>query len=300
MLQNKFLVVILLLSGFAFSQEKKIDTIYVYEEVIIHDTIYIEKPLNKINLENVIFTKGENNEKDKLEITQNGKKIQILVDSTNIVFQKNKKPKSWFFGGKFLSGLSSNSLFKDLNASSSYGFGLGVWTRKQLFESNFYLGAGLDGFYWSNSFSIEASTNNNNINGYYFTNSQQPLLFKSLESKNFQFQIPLQLYYNYKKFMPSIGIFASISNYKSEFQSSSGKLPLSLDETQVFGTQALQFGYLVELQYSITNKISVGLNFSSGSSKNLIFTNTNDKNQQFKTQNTFKENRLLAELVYRL
>lgn len=302
MLQNKFLFFFIFIFTCSFSQQK-IDTVYVYEEVIVHDTIYLEKTIDKLKLENIVFTKGEKDEKGKIELIQNGKKIEINVDSTNIFYPKIKlktPKKSWFFGGKFLSGLSSNSLFKDLNASNSYGFGLGVWTRKQLFESNFYLGAGLDGFYWSNSFSIEASTNNNNLNGYYFTNSQQPLLFKGIESKNFQFQIPLQLYYNYKKFMPSIGVFASISNYKSEFQSSSGKLPLSLDETQVFGTQALQFGYLVELQYSITNKISVGLNFSSGSSKNLIFTNTNDKNQQFKTQNTFKENRLLAELVYRL
>ncbi len=298
MLQNKFLFFFIFIFTCSFSQQK-IDTVYVYEEVIIHDTIYIEKPLNKINIENVIFTKGENNEKDKLEITQNGKKIQILVDSTNIVFQKNKKLKSWFFGGKFHFGSARNSLFTALNAPNTMGFGLGIWTRKQLFASKLSIGIGLDGLYWSSPFSFDATQNNSTINGYYFVYNQ-PLLFKSLESKNFQFQIPLQLYYNYKKFMPSIGVFASISNYKSEFQSSSGKLTLSLDETQVFGTQALQFGYLVELQYSITNKISVGLNFSSGSSKNLIFTNTDDKNQQFKTQNTFKENRLLAELVCKL
>jgi hypothetical protein len=298
MLQNNFLLIFLLLSGFAFSQEKKVDTIYVYEEVIIHDTIYIEKPLNKINLENVIFTKGENNEKDKLEITQNGKKIQILVDSTNIVFPRIKKPKSWFFGGKFLFGSANNSLFKSLNAPNTIGFGLGIWTRKQLFASNLSIGIGLDGLYWSSSFSFNATQNNSDLNGYYFTNSNQPILFKSLENKNFQFQIPLQLYYKYKKFMPSIGVFGSISNYKSEFIGSSGNLPLTLDETKTFETNALQFGYLAALQYEINKNISVELNFSSGSSKNLIFTNTNDKNQSFKTQNTFKENRLLACLVY--
>jgi hypothetical protein len=298
MLQNNFLLIFLLLSGFAFSQEKKVDTIYVYEEVIIHDTIYIEKPLNKINLENVIFTKGENNEKDKLEITQNGKKIQILVDSTNIVFPRIKKPKSWFFGGKFLFGSANNSLFKSLNAPNTIGFGLGIWTRKQLFASNLSIGIGLDGLYWSSPFSFNATQNNSDLNGYYFTNSNQPILFKSLENKNFQFQIPLQLYYKYKKFMPSIGVFGSISNYKSEFIGSSGNLPLTLDETKTFETNALQFGYLAALQYEINKNISVELNFSSGSSKNLIFTNTNDKNQSFKTQNTFKENRLLAGLVY--
>lgn len=302
MLQNKFLFFFIFIFTYSFSQQK-IDTVYVYEEVIVHDTIYVEKTIDKLKLENIVFTKGEKDEKGKIELIQNGKKIEINVDSTNIFYPKLKlktPKKSWFFGGKFLSGLSSNSLFKDLNASNSYGFGLGLWSRKQLFESNLYLGAGLDGFYWWNSFSLEASTNNNRLNGYYFTNSQKPLLFKGIESKNFQFQIPLQLYYNYKKFMPSIGVFASISNYKSEFQSSSGKLPLSLDETQVFETQALQIGYLAELQYEISKHISVGINFSFGKAKNLVFINKGDSNQSFKTQNSFSENRFLLELVYKL
>jgi hypothetical protein len=299
MLQNKVFLLFILFSSIAFSQEKKVDTIYVYEEVIIHDTIYIEKPLNKINFEKVVFTKGENDEKGTLELTQNGKKIEIKVDSTNIVFPKIKiHKKSWFFGGKMHFGYATNSLFKSLNAPNTVGFGLGIWTRKQLFDSNFSVGIGLEGLYWSSPFSFDASQNNSALNGYYFTNSNQPLLFKSLESKHFQFQIPLQLYYKYKKFMPSIGIFTSISSYKSAFVRSSGNLPLTLDETKSFETNALQFGYLAELQYEITKKISVGLNFTSGSSKNLIFTNKNDKNQGFKTQNSFKENRLLAELVY--
>jgi hypothetical protein len=301
MLQNKFLFYLALFTSIAFSQEKKVDTIYVYEELIIHDTIYIEKPLNKINFEKVIFTKGENDEKGKLEVTQNGKKIEIKVDSTNIIFPKIKiHKKSWFFGGKMYLGYASNSLFKSLNAPNTIGFGLGIWTRKQLFDSNFSVGIGLDGLYWSSPFSFDASQNNSAINGYYFTSTNQPILFKAIEDKHFELQFPLQFYYKIKKFMPSIGVFGSVSNYKSEFIGSSGSLPLSLDETQSYEAKAFQFGYLAELQYEITKKISVGLNFSSGNSKNLIFTNTNDKNQTFKTNNSFQENKFLLQLVYKL
>jgi hypothetical protein len=301
MLQNKVFLLFILFSCIAFSQEKKVDTIYVYEEVIIHDTIYIEKPLNKINFEKVVFTKGENDEKGTLEFTQNGKKIEIKVDSTNIIFPKIKiHKKSWFFGGKMHFGYATNSLFKSLNASNTIGFGLGVWTRKQIFDSNFSVGIGLDGLYWSSPFSFDASQNNSAINGYYFTNSNQPILFKSIENKHFEAQIPLQFYYKINKFMPSIGVFGSVSNYKSEFIGSSGSLPLSLDETQSYEAKAFQFGYLAELQYEITKKISVGLNFSSGSSKNLIFSNKNNKNQTFKTNNSFRENKFLVQLVYRL
>jgi hypothetical protein len=299
MLQNKFSLILIFVFNFIFSQQK-VDTVYVYEEVIVHDTIYIDKPISELKFDNVVFTKDEFN-KGKLQLTQNGKKIEIKVDSTNIVFPKSKtRNKSWFFGGKFHFGMASNSLFEELNSPNTIGFGLGIWTKKQLFNSKFSIGIGLDGLYWSSPFLFDASQNNSSLNGYYFTNSNQPILFKGIENKHFQFQIPLQIYYKYRKFIPSIGVFASISNYKSEFIGSSGKIPISLDETQVFEAQALQMGYLAELQYEISKHISVGLNFSSGTAKNLIFINQNDKNQMFKTQNAFKENRLLAQLIYKL
>lgn len=299
MLQNKFLLFLILFINYTFSQQK-VDTIYVYEEVIVHDTIYIEKPINQIKLENIIFKKGANDEKGIFEVTQNGKIIQILVDSTNIVLPKIKPKKSLFFGAKFFLGLANNSLFQKFNENNSFGFGLGVWTQKKLFDSNFYLGVGIDGFYWNNAFSVDAATDNSTLNGYYFTDANQVFLFNSIGSKRFQVQIPIQIYYEFKKFKPSLGIFTSVSNYKSTFKSSSGKLPLSLDETQVFSAQALQIGYLVELQYEISKHISVGINFSSGKAKNLIFVNKGDFNQSFKTQNSFTENKFLLELVYRL
>jgi hypothetical protein len=302
MSQNKFSLILIFIFNFIFSQQK-VDTVYVYEEVIVHDTIYIEKSLDEININKAILTKGKEDQKLSIEVIQNGKKIKINLDTIIGINKKQigdfSKKKSWFFGGKLYLGLASNSLFKDLNAPNSIGFGLGIWTRKQVFNSNFSIGIGLDGLYWSSPFSFDASQNISTINGFYFV-KDQPLLFKGIESKHFEVQIPLQFYYKYKKFMPSIGVFTSISNYKSEFIGSSGNLPLTLDETKSFGTNAIQFGYLAALQYEITKKIAIGLNFSSGSSKNLIFTNNNEENQQFKTQNAFKENRLLAELFYKL
>lgn len=299
MLQNKYLLFLILIINCTFSQQK-VDTVYVYEEVIVHDTIYVEKPISNLKFDNVIFTKDEFN-KGKLEITQNGKKIEIKVDSTNIVFPKSKtRTKSWFFGGRFHFGIASNSLFRAFGSPNNLGIGIGIWTQKQLFESRFYLGIGIDGFYWNNSFSVDAALDSNALNGYYFSESKQVFLFKSLESNNFMVQIPFQIYYKIKKFKPSIGVFASISNYKSAFLASSGKLPLSLDETKVFEAQALQMGYIAELQYQISKHFSVGLNFSSGKSKNLVFINNNDANQKFKSNTAFSEERFLLQMIYNL
>ncbi len=303
MLQNKIVLLFLLVINFMFSQQK-VDTVYVYEEIILHDTIYIEKKLDEIKIDNAVLTKEKNSDKLSIEVIQNGKKIKIKLDTIIGIDKKQfgdfSKKKSWFFGGKFLFGIAENSFFKSLNASNNFGIGLGTWTKKQLFNSKFSIGIGVDVFYWSSPFSFDASKNNSSLNGYYFTDIKQPILFKGIENKHFQFQVPLQIYYQYKKFIPSIGVFAGISNYKSEFVGSSGKLPISLDETQVFEAQALQMGYLAELQYEISKHISIGLNFISGNSKNLIFINKNDKNQMFKTNNSFRENRFLIALVYKL
>jgi hypothetical protein len=296
-------VLFLLFLNFMFGQQK-IDTIYVYEEVIVHDTVYIEKELNEIKIDKAILTKGKDDEKVNIEVMQNGKKLKIKLDTIIGIDKKQigdfKKNKSWFFGGKFHFGSAENSFFKNLKSSNNIGIGLGIWTKKQLFDSNFSIGIGLDGFYWSSPFLFDASQNESVLNGYYFTDSKLPILFKGIDNKHFQVQIPLQFYYKFKRFSPSLGFFASISNYKSEFIVSSGKLPLSLDETQIFEAQALQMGYLAELQYEVTKHMSVALNFSSGKSKNLIFTNRSDKSQVLKANNSFQENRFSLALIYRL
>lgn len=300
MLQNKFLFLFLLSLCSGFSQQKTVDTIYVYEEVIIHDTIFVEKPLNQIKFDKTIFIKSETAEKDKLEVIQNGKKIQIEIDSTTIVLPKSVRNKCWFFGGKLHAGTASNSLFKQLNAPANIGVGLGIWVKKQISASNFFVGIGIDALYWMSPFSFDATQNDSPLNGYYFTQNNEPKLFQSIDSKHFQFQVPIQLYYKINRFITSIGAFAGVSNYKAIFLGSSGSLPLTFDETQVFKAEAFQIGFLSELQYELSEHISVGMNFSSGKAKNLVFTNKNDSGQSFTTQKTFTENRWLAQLTYRL
>jgi hypothetical protein len=300
MLPNRFLLLASLFSGLVFSQEKKVDTIYVYEEVIVHDTIFIEKPLDRVKFDKAVFIKNGSAEKDELEVTQNGKKIQIDIDSTNIILSEAARSKTWFFGGKLLSGIADNSLFKQLNAPENVGLGLGIWTKKQIFNPNFFVGIGIDVMYWMSPFVFDATKNDSPLNGYYFTENNEPKLFQSIENKHLQFQVPVQFYYKIGRFITSIGVFAAINNYKATFLGSSGNLPLTFDETQVFKAEAFQIGFLAELQYELTEHIFVAINFSSGKAKNLAFTNKNDSGQTFKTEKTFTENRWLAQLTYRL
>lgn len=301
MLRNKFLILFLALGNLAFSQSKKVDTVYVYEEIIIRDTIFIEKPFSKID--KAIFI-SEENKKDKLELTQNGVVIQIPVDTLVLITDKKRiektQNKSWFFGGKFHFGLADNSLFKKMDAPINTGFGLGIWTQKKLFDSNFSIGIGFDAFYWMSPFSTNAQQKDSDLNGYYFTEKNEPKLFQSIESKHFQLQIPIQVHYKIGKFTPSIGWFVSASNYKTQFLGSSGALPQRFDEMQTFKAETLQTGYLLEMQYAMSERISVGIHFSSGKFNNLVFTNKDNKNESFKIKNKFTENRGFLQLIYTL
>ena len=301
MLRNKILILFLTLANLVFSQSKKIDTVYVYEEIIIRDTIFIERPFSKID--KAVFI-SEENKKDKLELTQNGVVIQIPVDTLVLITDKKRidkaKSKSWFFGGKFHFGLADNSLFEKMGASKNTGLGLGIWTQKKLFDSDFSIGIGFDAFYWMSPFSTNAQQRDGELNGYYFTESNEPKLFHSIESKHFQLQIPIQLYYKIGKFTPSAGWFVSTSNYKTQFLGSSGALPLKFDQMQTFKTEALQIGYLIEMQYAISEHISVAIHFDFGKFNNLVFTNKDNRNQSFKVENNFTETRGFLQLIYHL
>lgn len=269
--------------------------------MIVHDTIFIEKPLIKID--KAVFT-SEENKKDKLELTQNGVVIEIPVDTLVLITDKKRtgksRSKSWFFGGKFHFGTADNSLFKKMDAPINTGFGLGLWTQKKLFDSDFSVGIGFDVIYWMSPFSSNAQEKDGELNGYYFTEKNEPKLFQSIESKHFQLQIPVQVYYKIGKFTASVGWFVSASNYKTQFLGSSGALPLRFDEMQTFKAETLQTGYLLEMQYAVSERISVGIHFSSGKFNNLVFTNKDEKDESFKIENKFTENRGFLQLIYTL
>ena len=76
----------LLLFQLGFSQEKKVDTVYVYEEVIIRDTVFIEKPLAKLKVDKVILNQKGN--KPSITFIQN--KQTTIVSADNIIIKRLK------------------------------------------------------------------------------------------------------------------------------------------------------------------------------------------------------------------
>ena len=270
--KNNLYFLLILVLNFSFSQEKKVDTVYIYEEIIVHDTIYIEKPLEKIKINKILITPLKKREKPQITIFQNNKKTIIPVDT--LVIEKKKKNfiSNWNFGSKLYLGFNSNTLLKEFDAKNQLNLGIGLFVKKAVFHPDFSIGTGFETYLTMNTSQLDNATSDSFLNGYYFTDDERsPKLFESLVTKGFQFQMPIQFYWKIKKFTPSIGCFGAINNYESTFKGSSKSLPLTLDESQKFNAKTLYFGYLFQLEYAIYKQWSIGLNYSYANAKNIVF-----------------------------
>ncbi|WP_339834830.1 outer membrane beta-barrel protein [uncultured Flavobacterium sp.] len=287
--KNNVYLVLLLVLNFSFAQEKKVDTVYVYEEIIIRDTVYVEKPLDKIKIDKVTISSDKKGKKPQLTIIQNNKKTIIAVDTLVIEKKEKSFDSNWKFGSKFNLGFIANTLLKEFNAKNQQTIGLGVFVKKAVFHPNFSIGTGFETFLTINESQINNADSASFLNGYYFTDEGSPKLFETLNTKGFQFQIPVQFYWEIKKFTPSFGVFGAVSNYESTFKGSSGNLPLTLDESQKFNAKTFYFGYLFQVEYAIYKQWSIGLSYSYSNTKKIVFKQNGETFAIDKklTQNTF-------------
>jgi len=277
MFKNKLFFILFWIGFLGFSQVKKeADTIYIYEEVIVYDTIYVEKPLAKLKFEKVIVSPAKRGIKPFLTVIQNNKKIVIPIDSLIIEKKRKPFPNNWEFGIKLTSGLLSNSLFKEFDAPIQMNYGLGVFVKKTVFHPNLSLGIGVEFSVLNNTLQRQDSTATSFLNGYYFSENGSPKLFTDFKNTGFQVQIPLQLYWKVNKFTPSVGIIGTRSSYEATFLQSTGNLPLTLDEEKKFDGQTFYFGYLFQLEYAVIKNWSIGINYSYSQAEHLIFKSNND------------------------
>jgi opacity protein-like surface antigen len=296
MFKNKLLLILFCTGFLGFSQVKKeSDTIYIYEEVIVYDTIYIEKPLARLQLEKVIVSPAKRGIKPFLTVIQNNKKIVIPVDALIIERRRKTVPNSWKFAAKITTGFNSNSLFEDFGTQMQMSYGLGLFVNKTLFHPNFSLGIGIETSLLSSSLNSNASNSDSFLNGYYFTENGSPKLFEGFNNKGFQVQIPIQFYWKIKKFTPSIGVFGNKTTYEATFTESSGNLPLQFDRRQKFNAQTFYFGYLFQLEYAVFKNWSVGINYSYSEAKNLTF---KSDNESFAVDKKIKQNAFGVGIFY--
>ena len=221
----------LLLFQLGFSQEKKVDTVYVYEEVIIRDTVFIEKPLAKLKVDKVILNKEIKGSKPSITLIQNKQKTIVSADTLIIKRFKNSIFSNLDYSLKLNSGISSNSLLKEFEIKNQAFIGLGMFIRKRVFNSNVSIGTGIESFFL---FDVGTQNNTNSesyLSGYYFTKEGSPKLFESIFEKGFQLQVPILFFWKINRFTPSVGVFTGLNKYQAKFIGSSRNFPFSFKRT---------------------------------------------------------------------
>lgn len=275
--RNNVFLLLLFMVNYCFSQSKKVaDTIYVYEEVIVRDTIYIEKSSFKNRIDKVIVTPEQKGIKSQIVLIQNNLKTTLIVDSLEIKQKKHSTDYKWKSNSLLLLGVNQNSFFKEFGSNNQTVFGVGVFIKKSLFHPNFSIGTGLKLLLSPTHLTLNDSISSSFLDGFFFTNTKNPKLFESIATRGFQIQLPVQFYWKIQKFTPSIGVFANRSSYSANFINFTGDIGTTNNEIEKFNAKSYYFGYLFELNYAIYKKWSVSLNYSFGSANTIEFTRNND------------------------
>lgn len=259
-----FLILFLFFNLFS-SQEN--DTIVVYEEVIIHDTIYVkDKTPQNIPLDNKFPTKTEK--------------------QSNTDFQ---------YGISIIAGNKNTNFFQSSNQENNWGFGGGIWVMKSF--ANNLISFSLSGNYlkWLKTFEIDANKTDSELNGYYFTELNEPVLFQKLNNENSEIIIPLKVYFNFlQNFSPYFGVFGNYTTFKMEFLVPENNV---LNKKSDFIAHNSSLGWIGGLQYNI-KKWSIFVEYQQNDFQDLEFESSDTGNLIFQFKNGFKNKKILLGINY--
>ncbi|SFN08204.1 hypothetical protein SAMN05421594_0886 [Chryseobacterium oleae] len=268
------------------AQRKKTDTLYVYEKVIVYDTIYLEKalkvePVGIHSKHSVIID----------PIAADNKYITI-TDTTNGIIIKTLK---FDFGAEAGIGLKNSSWAKESSENPQQtGFNAGVWISRSVYK-RFSVMLSAHVYYWNSTFNLDANKAETWLDGYYFTEDKQPLLFQKFNDKHLEYALQLKLFYEWKKFRPFIGILANQNVYKMQFMVPENNVLNKLDD---FKSKEINFGYSFGIQYRIMRKFLLSLEYQEYKMRNISLKNSTFNFDIFKTNNTFAERKINLGISY--
>jgi len=281
----------LILINFSLAQKKKkVDTVYVYEKVIVYDTVYLEKPL-RLKPKNLITHSLVVSEKEIKDVYKE-----------NLDKQKNEKKIKRKILNKFQYGVEAGIGFKDsdlitLAAQKKQQFGenLGIWLSKNFFSSPLSLSLSANMYHWNSSFDLDANKEDTSLNGFYFTTDQQPLLFQRFNNKHFEYTLQLKIAYEWKNIRPFVGVLANRNTYKMQFLVPENNVLNKLDD---FKSQQTNIGFSFGLQYRILKHFLVFAEYQHYKMKNISLKNSSFDFDIFKTNNTFAESKINVGISY--
>lgn len=274
----------------SFAQRKKTDTIYVYEKVIVYDTIFLEKAI-KLKPANLLFSSLEIPEK---EIKEANNQI-IGKEELEEQIKKLRTKKTQY-------GIQAGIGFKKANwaamlseKNQQFGQNFGLWISKSILNPNFSLMLSANAYHWNSTFNLDANKEETYLDGYYFSEDNQPLLFQRFNNKHFEYVLQLKAIYEWKNLRPFVGFLANKNNYKMQFLVPENNVLNKLDD---FKSNQINLGFSLGLQYRIFNRFLVDVEYQYYKINNLSLKNSSFDFDIFKTNNTFAERKISLGISY--
>lgn len=272
-----------------FAQRKKTDTIYVYEKVIVYDTIYLEKAI-KLKPAKLMLSSLEIQAKEIKSIPQNTNKEEIEEQLNKISVNKFQ------YGIEAGIGLKKARWAENISdKNQQFGQNLGIWISKNIINPNFSLMLSATIYHWNSTFDLDANKEETYLDGFYFSKDNQPLLFQRFNNKHFEYILQLKAIYEWKNLRPFVGFLANKNNYKMQFLVPENNVLNKLDN---FKSNQVNFGFSLGLQYEIFSRFLIDVEYQHYRIKNLSLKNSSFDFDIFKTNNTFAERKISLGISY--
>ncbi|AZA60962.1 outer membrane beta-barrel protein [Chryseobacterium indoltheticum] len=272
-----------------FAQRKKTDTIYVYEKVIVYDTIYLEKAI-KLKPAKLMLSSLEIQAKEIKSIPQNTNKEEIEEQLNKISVNKFQ------YGIHAGIGVKKASWAENLSEKNQqFGQNFGIWISKNIINPNFSLMLSANIYSWNSTFDLDANKEETYLDGFYFSKDNQPLLFQRFNNKHFEYVLQLKALYEWKNLRPFVGFLANKNNCKMQFLVPENNVLNKLDD---FKSNQVNFGFSLGLQYRLFNRFLIDVEYQHFKIKNLSLKNSSFDFDIFKTNNTFAERKISLGISY--
>jgi len=272
-----------------FAQRKKTDTIYVYEKVIVYDTIYLEKAI-KLKPAKLMLSSLEIQAKEIKSIPQNTNKEEIEEQLNKISVNKFQ------YGIHAGIGLKKVSWAENLSEKNQqFGQNFRIWISKSIIDPNFSLMLSANIYSWNSTFDLDANKEETYLDGFYFSKDNQPLLFQRFNNKHLEYFLQLKAIYEWKNLRPFVGFLANKNNYKMQFLVPENNV---LDKLDDFKSNQINFGFSLGLQYRLFNRFLIDVEYQHFKIKNLSLKNSSFDFDIFKTNNTFAERKISLGISY--
>lgn len=140
--------------------------------MIVYDTIYLEKAV-KLRPASLIFSSFQIQAKEIKNIQQNTNKEELEEQLKKISNNKLQ------FGIQAGIGLKKASWAENLSDKNlQFGQNLGIWISKSIINPNFSLILSANISRWNSTFDLDANKEETYLEGFYFSEDDQPLLFQ--------------------------------------------------------------------------------------------------------------------------